>query len=284
MKYAVHAYAWTSSWSNEDLWIIDHVAELGLDTVEIPLMELDAVDPAAIRERVRANELEVVTSVVVGHDTDPTSESESVRRNAVDFLRRCVNATAEMGATVFTGVIYSAIGGRIDRRPEEADYKRAAEVLREVAVNAGRLGVKIGIEPVNRYETFLINTVEQAERLRTMVDEPNVGLHLDAYHMNIEEEDFFNPVRLAAPNLIHFHLSESHRGIPGRGTVDWEGIMAALRESGYSGHVGLESFVGVSGAMREATCVWRDLAPSSDELVSKGLEYLKGLEGSRTTA
>lgn len=283
MKYAVHAYAWTSSWSNEDLWIIDHAAELGLDTVEIPLMELGAVDPAAIRERARASDLDVLTSVVVDRQTDPTSESAAVRENATNFLKRCVDATAEMGGTVLTGVTYSAIGGRIDRRPEDSDYERAAEVLRAVSVHARDLGVKVGIEPVNRYETFLVNTAEQADRLRRMVGEPNVGIHLDAYHMNIEEEDFLNPVRLAAPNLIHFHLSESHRGIPGRGTVDWQSIMGALKESGYSGYVGLESFVGISGAMREATCVWRDLAPNSDELVSEGLKYLKGLEESRVT-
>ena len=278
MRYAVHAYAWTSSWSNDDLDLIDHAASLGLDALEIPLMELDAVDPGAIRDRVERVGIDVLTSVVCPEDADPSSEDERVREAGRDFLTRCVDATAEMGATVFTGVTYSALGRRLDRRPERADMERAAEVLRAAARHAAERGVRVGIEPVNRYESFLVNTADQARELMEMVGEPNVGVHLDAYHMNIEEDDFRSPVELVAGDLVHFHLSESHRGIPGRGTVDWEAIMGALGDAGYSGYVGLESFAEMSDAMRGATCIWRDLAPSSDVLVREGLAYLKGLE------
>jgi D-psicose/D-tagatose/L-ribulose 3-epimerase len=282
IRYAVHAYAWTSNWSNESLAIVDRAAALGLDAIEIPLMELDAVDPAAIRERAAAAGLDVLTSVVCADDTDPSSEDERIRAAALDFLNACVDATADMGASVFTGVTYSALGRRPERRPTRTDAERAAEVLRAAARHAAGRGVTIGIEPVNRYETFLVNTAAQALELMQLVGEPNVGVHLDAYHMNIEEDDFRAPVELVAEHLVHFHLSESHRGIPGRGTVDWEGIMGALGDAGYSGYVGLESFAEVSDAMRGATCIWRDLAPSSDELVREGLAYLKGLD--RTAA
>jgi D-psicose/D-tagatose/L-ribulose 3-epimerase len=282
IEYAVHAYAWTSSWSNADLWIVDHAASLGLDAIEIPLMELDTVDPAAIRERAERAGVGVLTSVVCPEEADPSSEDERVRAAGLDFLNRCVDATAAMGAGVFTGVTYSALGRRLDRRPDRSDMERAAEILREAARHAAGLGVRVGIEPVNRYESFLVNTAAQALELMEMVGEPNVGVHLDAYHMNIEEDDFRAPVELVADHLLHFHLSESHRGVPGRGTVDWESIMGALTDAGYSGYVGLESFAEVSDAMRGATCVWRDLAPSSDELVREGLAYLRGLE--RSTA
>jgi D-psicose/D-tagatose/L-ribulose 3-epimerase len=278
MRYAVHAYAWTSSWSNADLDLIDHAASLGLDAIEIPLMELDAVDPGAIRGRVERVGIDVLTSVVCPEDADPSSEDERVRDAGRDFLTRCVDATADMGATVFTGVTYSALGRRLDRRPERADMERTAEVLRAAARHAAARGVRVGIEPVNRYESFLVNTAAQARELMEMVGEPNVGVHLDAYHMNIEEDDFRSPVELVAGDLVHFHLSESHRGIPGRGTVDWEAIMGALGDAGYSGYVGLESFAEMSDAMRGATCIWRDLAPSSDVLVREGLAYLKGLQ------
>jgi D-psicose/D-tagatose/L-ribulose 3-epimerase len=277
IRYAVHAYAWTSSWSNDDLPIIDHAAGLGLDAVEIPLMELDAVDPAAIRERARGAGVELLTSVVCPEDADPSSEDDRVREAGLDFLKRCIDATAAMGAGVFTGVTYSALGRRLLRRPDVDDMRRAAEVLRAAAGHAAERDVTVGIEPVNRYESFLVNTAVQALELRELVGEPNVGVHLDAYHMNIEEDDFRSPVELVADHLVHFHLSESHRGIPGRGTVDWEAIMGALHEAGYDGYVGLESFAEVSNAMRGATCIWRDLAPSSDELVREGLAYLKSL-------
>jgi D-psicose/D-tagatose/L-ribulose 3-epimerase len=278
LRYAVHAYAWTSSWSNADLGIVDHVAELGLDAIEIPLMEPDRIDPAAIAERASARGLEVVTSTALPEAADPSSEDADVRRRGLQLLERCVDLTADMGASVFTGVVYAAIGRRIERRPEEADYVRAAGVLKEAARRAQARGVTIGIEPINRYETFLVNTAAQAQRLLELIDEPNIGIHLDAYHMNIEEEDFYGPTLAAAPHLVHFHMSESHRGIPGRGTVDWDAVMRALADGGYSGFVGLESFVDIAEAMKAATFIWRELAPSSDVLVSEGLDFLKELE------
>jgi D-psicose/D-tagatose/L-ribulose 3-epimerase len=278
MRYAVHAYAWTSSWSNDDLAIIDHAADLGLDAVEIPLMELDAVDPEAIRARAQAAGVDLIASVACAEDTDPSSEDDGVRQAARDFLERCVDATAAMGAAIFTGVTYSALGRRLTRRPDAADMRRAAEVLHALAVHAADHGVTVGIEPVNRYESFLVNTAGQALELMELIGERNVGIHLDAYHMNIEEDDFRTPVELVAEHLVHFHLSESHRGVPGRGTVDWEGIIGALGASGYNGFVGLESFAEVSNTMRRATCIWRDLAPSSDVLVREGLAYIKSLE------
>ncbi|RDI75809.1 Sugar phosphate isomerase/epimerase [Gaiella occulta] len=278
LRYAVHAYAWTSSWSNADLPIIDHVRELGLDAVEIPLMEPDKVDPAAIAARAQACGLEVLTSLALPEHADPSSEDKDVRRRGLELLTRCIDLTANMGASVFTGVVYSAIGRRIDRRVEEADYERAAEVLKAAARHAQGRSVTIGLEPINRYETFLVNTAAQARRLLELIDEPNVGIHLDAYHMNIEEEDFYETTLSVVPHLVHFHLSESHRGIPGRGTVDWDAIMRALADGGYAGFVGLESFVDIAEAMRAATYVWRQLAPDSDTLVSEGLAYLKGLE------
>lgn len=278
LSYAVQAYSWTTSWSNATLDLIDRAKGLGFDLIEIPLMEIALVDPAAIRARLDQVGLGVCTSTACAEATDPTAEDPAVRRRAVDYLKRCVAATAEMGASLFTGVIYSAIGRRLDRMPDDRYWARAADCLREVAAFAREHGVTLGLEPVNRYETFLVNTAEQALRLREMIGAPNVGIHLDAYHMNIEETDFDRPTRLVAEHLCHFHLSESHRGTPGTGTVDWDGIYRALAESGYHGVVGLESFVESSDAMRAATCIWRPLAPSSDALLSDGLRFLKAKE------
>jgi D-psicose/D-tagatose/L-ribulose 3-epimerase len=278
LRYAVHAYSWTDSWSNESLWIIDHVKELGFDLIEIPLMELEKVDPDACRERLQKAELGVCCSVVLSDKTDITGPDGGVRRRGVDFLKGCVDATHGMGAEVLSGVIYSPLGFFPDEPPTEEHWTRSAEALREVARYAAGLGITIGLEPVNRYETFLVNTCEQALRLRDMIKEDNVAIHLDAYHMNIEEDDFYNPTVRAGPHLCHYHLSESHRGIPGKGVVDWDGIYRGLADAGYSGVVGLESFVQVAEAMRGATRIWRKLAPDSDTLVTDGLKYLKAVE------
>jgi D-psicose/D-tagatose/L-ribulose 3-epimerase len=278
LRYAVHAYAWTTSWSNETLDLIDHTKEIGFDLIEVPLMEIEKVDPARIRERLAAVDLDVCTSTACSEINDLTGEDETTRQRGIKYLESCVKATAAMGATTLSGVIYSAIGRKIDGMPDERYWERAARGLRTVARMARDCGVTLGLEPINRYETFLVNTCEQAVKLIKMIDEPNIAIHLDAYHMNIEETDFYTPTKLAAPHLCHYHLSESHRGVPGSGTVDWESIYRALSEAGYKGVVGLESFTEVSEAMRAATCIWRKLAPSSDILLQEGLKYLKGLE------
>ncbi|MDY6913586.1 MAG: sugar phosphate isomerase/epimerase family protein [Planctomycetota bacterium] len=278
LKYAVHAYSWTSQWSNDCLRLVQHVKDLGLDLIEIPLMDIDLVDPAAIKAELEKVGLGVCTSTALSASVDITSDDADVRRAGLAYLKECVRKTAAMGADCFSGVIYSAISRKLDGRPEAKHWKYAAENLKEAARLAGDLGLKVGIEPVNRYETFLINTAEQALELRQRIDEPNVYVHLDAYHMNIEETGFYEPTKLAAHCLCHYHLSESHRGVPGEGLVDWEGIYRALAESNYRGIVGLESFVEPSESMRGATCIWRDLAPSSDVLISQGLKFLKRLE------
>ena len=278
LEYAVHAYAWTPSWSNDSLDLIDRAKSLGFDIIEVPLMELEAVDPQKIRERLEQTGMGVCTSTACSEENDLTGEDETTRRNGLEYLEGCVRATAAMGATCFTGVVYSAIGRKIDGIPGEEYWDRAAAGLKAVAKMASDLGITVGLEPINRYETFLVNTCEQAYKLKDMIDEPNIGIHLDAYHMNIEEKDFYEPTKKAIPDLCHYHLSESHRGTPGTGTVDWEEIYRALGEADFRGMVGLESFAEVAEAMRAATCIWRQLAPSSDELLKDGLSYLKSLE------
>jgi len=278
LTYAVHAYAWTKSWSNARLDLIDRAARLGFDAIEIPLMEVEQVDPIAIQARLKQTGIGVCTSTACSEATDITGEDEETRQRGVAYLQQCLNVTAAMGATCLTGVIYSAIGRKIDRMPDERYWERSATALRTIARQAQDRGITLGLEPVNRYETFLINTCDQALRLREMIGEPNVAVHLDSYHMNIEESDFYTPTQQAAPYLCHYHLSESHRGTPGTGTVDWESIYRALGEANYRGLVGLESFAETSDAMRAATCIWRPLAPSSDYLLTEGLKYLKGLE------
>jgi len=278
LKYAVHAYSWTPQWNNDCLHLIGHVKELGLDVIEIPFMDIELVDPDAIKVELDKHDLGVCASTALNASQDVTSDSAEVRAAGLAYLKECVSKLAAMGGDLFTGVVYSEIGRKIDSMPDERHWQWAAENLKETAKFAAALGVNIGIEPVNRYETFLVNTGEQAMHLRELIDEPNVYVHLDAYHMNIEETDFYEPTKAAAHCLCHYHLSESHRGIPGEGLVDWDGIYRALAEADYEGYVGLESFVEPADSMRSATCIWRTLAPSSDVLVSQGLEFLKGLE------
>jgi D-psicose/D-tagatose/L-ribulose 3-epimerase len=277
MKLGIHAMAWTPHWSDDSLPLIDRVADLGLDFIEIPLMGIDDVDPGPIRVRLDGAGIDVVTSTVLSESTDITSPDPAVRAAGLAYLRRCVEVTAELGAPQFSGVIYGMHGKRPRDRPGQQEWEWSAECLARLAEYAAEAGITLGLEPVNRYESPLINTCEQALRLVAMIGAANIKIHLDTYHMNIEEKNWGDPVALAGERLCHFHLCENDRGIPGSGMVDWEELFGALGKLHYEGYAGLESFVDVSGDMVAGTCVWRDLAPSGDVLVNEGTAFLRRL-------
>ena len=276
MKLGIHAYAYCSQWSNETLYIIDRAKELGLDFIEIPLMVLENFDAKAVTERLKKVGLDVVTSTVLFDETDITSDNSDIRANGVEYLKSCVKATHDVGGTSLSGVIYSQHVKNTRDSPTEKTWEYSAECLKEVAQYAKSLGVLIGLEPVNRYETCLINTCEQALKLINMVEEDNVRIHLDTYHMNIEEKSFYEVTKLAGDKLIHYHLCENDRGIPGTGLVDWDGIFKALSEIAYQGYAALESFVDMTDNMN--TWVWRQLAPSGDELIKEGAAFIRKMQ------
>ncbi len=276
MKFGIHAYAWCSQWSNDTLDLIDRVKTLGLDFIEIPLMVLDTFDAGAVLKRLQSVDLDACTSTVLLGDTDITSEDPDIRKKGIDYLKKCVHATAEIGASNFSGVIYSQHVRALPSRPTETEWRYSADCLAEVAREAQRAGIQIGLEPVNRYETFLVNTCDQALKLKEMIGEDNVKIHLDTYHMNIEEKSFYEATRKAGKDLIHYHLCENDRGIPGTGHVDWDGIFKALSEIDYQGYAGLESFVDITDNMN--TWVWRQLAPDGDTLIRDGIRFIKTLQ------
>ncbi len=276
MKLGIHAYAWCSQWSNKTLDLIDRVKKLELDFIEIPLMCLDTFDSMAVKSRLKNADLDVCTSTVLLNDTDITSADAKIRKRGVDYLKACVKATSEIGAKNFSGVIYSQHVKPAALRPSEKEWIYSADCLREVAGFARDIGVNIGLEPVNRYETYLVNTCEQALKLIEMIGEPNVKIHLDTYHMNIEEKSFYKATKMAQNHLIHYHLCENDRGIPGTGLVDWDGIFKALGKMKYDGYAALESFVDCTDNMN--TWVWRQLAEDGDTLVREGIAFIRSMQ------
>ncbi|MBU2938550.1 sugar phosphate isomerase/epimerase [Lacinutrix sp. C3R15] len=237
-------------------------------------MALESFDTKAVSKRLQEVGIEACTSTVLLNDTDITSDDPEIRRKGIDYLKACVKATSDIGATNFSGVIYSKHVKSLPHRPTEKDWNYSAEALREVGEYAATLNINVGIEPVNRYETYLINTGAQALKLKEMIGLDNIKVHLDTYHMNIEEKDFYTATVNAGDDLIHFHLCENDRGIPGTGTVDWDGVFKGLSEINYKGYAALESFVDATDNMN--TWVWRQLAPDGDTLVREGITFIKG--------
>lgn len=276
MKLGIHAYAWCSEWNNNTLELIDRAKDLGLDFIEIPLMSLDTFDAKAVKERLDKVGLEAVTSTALLEGKDITSSDPEVRKEGVNYLKACVDATYQIGATSFSGVIYSQHVKPTNKKPTEQEWEFSAACLKEVAIYAQNYNVNLGIEPVNRYESYLVNTVEQALQLKKMINEPNIKLHLDTYHMNIEEKNFYDATTLAGEDLIHFHLCENDRGIPGTGLVNWEELFKALAVLDYRGYAALESFVDVTDNMN--TWVWRKLAQDGDTLVREGIVFINKMK------
>lgn len=276
MKLGIHAYAWCSQWSNETLDLIDRVKKLEMDFIEIPLMVLDTFDAPAIKERLEKVGLGAVTSTVLLGDTDITSDDADIRAKGVDYLKACVQATSDIGATNFSGVVYSQFVKPAIQRPTEQAWQYSADCLREAARFAKNLGVNIGLEPVNRYETYLVNTCDQALKLKEMIGEDNIKIHLDTYHMNIEEKSYYAATIKAGKDLIHYHLCENDRGIPGTGLVNWDEIFKALAEIDYKGNAALESFVDATENMN--TWVWRQLAPDGDTLLREGVAFIRKMQ------
>ncbi|WP_066070730.1 sugar phosphate isomerase/epimerase family protein [Neobacillus soli] len=275
MKLGVQANAWRHQWNKDPKSIINHVKDIGFDFIEIPLMNINELDVPALKDTLKNIDLEVCTSTILVDDSvDITSCDEEVRKNGISYLKRCIDATNEMGAKFFSGIIYTKQFNRTNIFLENDLWKYSAEGLREIAQYAGRFGINIGIEPVNRFETCLINTCEQALHLKEMVGESNLKIHLDTFHMNIEEKSLYETIKLAGNDLFHVHLNENDLGIAGTGQVNWDDLFMALREINYEGYASIECVVDVKG-----NYVWRQLAPTSEMLVSQGRQFFRELMG-----
>lgn len=272
-RFGAHAFIWRSDWTPATAReVIEAAAAASLDFVEIPLLRPDTFDPQGTRALLEVNGVAATCSLGLPADAAFPDAPEAAER----FLERVIGQVAQLGSPTLTGVLYGTLGEFVGRPPTDADYDLIAASLSRLARRAAADGISLGIEPVNRYETFLVNTAAQALDLLTRIDEPNVFVHLDTYHMNVEERGFRGPIEACGPALRYIHLSESDRGTPGLGNVDWEAVFAGLAAIGYQGDLVMESFVALNPAMTRATCMWRDVVEDPARLVADGLAFLRG--------
>ena len=271
-RFGAHAFIWEASWEIEAAArAVRSAADAGLDFIEIPLLRPEALDVGANRSLLDDHGIAATCSLGLPADRSFPQQPEA----AVSFLRSAVEVAASLKSPVLTGVLYGSLGALPGHAPTEEERVVVADGLRRVARHAKSLGVRIGLEPVNRYETHLVNLAEQALDLIERIGEENVFLHLDTYHMNIEEKGFAEPILNAGRRLAYIHLSESDRGVPGTGNVVWDDVFRALAEIDYDGDLVLESFVAVNPDIARATCMWRQVAPDSGTLIREGKAFLQ---------
>ena len=277
MQFGASTFIWESPFGDDKMHLAKHVADLGFDVLEICIEDPSLVSGSAIRQAAEEAGVGVSVCGAFGPDRDVSHEDADRRQLGVDYLKFCVDLAAEVGSPNVIGPMYSATGKARLLPEEEREQQRqwAASSLREVADYADEHGVGLAIEPLNRFETDMVNTVEQGLDLCERIGRDNVGLLLDTFHMNIEEKSIPNAIRAAGERVRHFHACENDRGAPGSGHVEWEEVFDALSDISYDGMVVIESFTPEIQEIARAVSTWRPVAPSGDDLARDGLVFLK---------
>lgn len=280
----VNTWIWTSPLTDANAPArLRAIAEMGFDAVEIPLEQPGDLSASSLVPVLAETALVpfVVGAMAPGRDL-VRARDEQVRSTQA-YLVSCLDLAAAIGAGSVCGPFYAATGRtwRMDRAERQGCYRQLRTHLGPVLEHAAALDITLGIEPLNRYETSLINTVDQAlEALQPLLG-PHLGLALDTYHLGIEERSIGAAVRTAGAHLKHLQVCGNDRGTPGGDQTDWHGLYAALEAIDYRGPVTIESFTGDNEAIAVAASIWRPLASSQDTLARDGLAFLREMEAAR---
>jgi D-psicose/D-tagatose/L-ribulose 3-epimerase len=275
MRFGANTFIWSERFGAEQFPLLPRLKEAGFDGVELPLIQHPVNrDPQLGRELERIG-LECTFCGVLPEGFNTISDDAGVRARTFDHWKACIETVAEYGGKILAGPLYSPVGYLPGRRRTADEWKRAITVFQELTPLLDEYDVTLAIEPLNRYETYFLNTAEDAAQLCSEVGHPRVGILFDTYHANIEEEDIAAAIQTAAPHLRHFHSCENNRGVPGSGHIEWRAVFQALRKLMYDGWLTIEGFGFSLGALSAAASIWRDLAPTPDAIAFDGIRFLK---------
>jgi D-psicose/D-tagatose/L-ribulose 3-epimerase len=277
MKYGVNAFIWTAEYTAADERLLAPVKDAGFDGIEIAIFDPARFDARALRRGFEAHGLESTVVSILTQETNIIADDPAVRERGRAYLAACARRVAEAGARILCGPLYAPLGHLPGRRRTEAEWERAVDAYRWLSPVLEETGVTVAVEPLNRFETYFLNTAADAARFCREVNHPNVGILLDTFHANIEEKNIGGAYRTAGPYLKHVHTCENDRGTPGSGHVDWNGVFAALSDVGYNGWLTIESFGSKIDAIAAAAAIWRDIEPDAGAIAFDGLRFLKGI-------
>ncbi|MFI6326330.1 sugar phosphate isomerase/epimerase family protein [Nonomuraea sp. NPDC050556] len=274
----VNTWVWASPLTDGELAVLaPRIKEWGFDLVELPVERPGDWDPAKAAELLE--ELGLLATVVLVMPPGRELVAADTIAETQNYLRHCVDVAVTVGSPVIGGPAYASVGRtwRMSYGERQAAYAELRENLGPVGAYAAERGVTVAVEPLNRYETSLLNTVEQA--LEALDGLPGVGLALDVYHLNIEERDPAAAIRAAGERLAHLQVCANDRGAPGADHLDWPALKAAVEAAGYEGPWVIESFTAHNRTIATAASIWRPLAESQDALAVDGLAFLRALIG-----
>lgn len=285
-KFGIFYGYWTRNWAAdlEDLRkYVRKVDDLGFDILELScdvVQDLSSSQRKELRKEARDRGIRFSFNTNLTEENDISSEKERTRRKGIEHLKECIELIDEMDGKVLTGLTYGAWNPSFQGSAADKDpyFDRSVESWKEAVETAENLDVKCTVEVVNRFEQFLLNTASEAVEFVERIDSPNLGILLDTYHMNIEEDSIPAAIEEAGDNLFHFHVGENNRKPPGRGGhIRWDPIIDAMRDINYDGGVVMEPFLLSGGKIGPSVGVWRDLSEGKDldEEVRSSLEFLK---------
>ncbi|MDN7120975.1 sugar phosphate isomerase/epimerase [Nocardioides sp. ChNu-153] len=272
----VHALVWVGGTTPADVaTAVAKTKEAGYDLLELSLHDAVNLDVASARAAIDEAGLAVACSRGLAFDADVSSADGAVVERGEKLLQDSLVTTHDLGGTHFTGALYSALG-KYGAPLSTQGRANVVRVLTDLAAEAAGRGMTLGLEICNRYETNVINTAADALRLADDIGADNVTIHLDTYHMNIEEDSLSEPVRLVGDRLGYVHVGENHRGYLGQGHIDFDGFFGALSEIGYTGPITFESFSSavVSPTLSNDLAVWRNLWDDGMDLAVHAREFM----------
>ena len=277
ITFGVTTWLWTSPFSTESVSLFPKIKAMGYDKVEIAVEDPALIDTQVVKKALAEHNLGAIICGAFGPSRDLTHEDEAVHQNCFRYIESCLDICVDLGATFLAGPMYSAVGKArlVSPQQKQQEWDLAVKNLRKVCQMAGDRGLSIALEPLNRFETDLINTAEDLVRLVQDIDHPAAKIMLDGFHMNIEEADLEAAIKTAGPYLIHVQVSENYRGTPGTGQTRWEAFKRGLEAVGYTGTVTIESFTPAIKELAGAVCIWKPLAASQDLFASEGLAFLR---------
>lgn len=277
-RYAVSAWIWHGDPSVNGYEFIEKASDMGYNGVEIPTFDGN-IDENTVNQKLGSASSKMEAIIVGGGSSgmDVSSDDPMIRENGLNYMKTLINRASRIDSNLVCGPLFSAVGKALYLSDAEREkvLRRTAEVIKEAAKYAEDRGIDMALEPLCRYDSYLINTTDQMLTFLDMVDAPNLGVLLDTFHMNIEEDSMVEPIIKSAHQFRHFQVCDNNRGIPGKGHIEWDSIANAVRKSGYKGWISLESFTPYERVFSEMMRSWRPLVKNQDIFAKEALGYLK---------
>jgi D-psicose/D-tagatose/L-ribulose 3-epimerase len=274
MKFGIHAGLWMARWTDDIAPILRTVADLGFDGVEISLLGMSDEKAVGLASLIRDHGLEVTCSDGLSKAADITSADPDIRAAGLAHLQWAIRTVAKLGGQGLAGVIYSP-WGVFDPDHKAARTQRSAETLGRLHDDLVRYDVTLGIEAINRFETDLVNTAAEACALARATGSDRIGVLLDTFHLNIEEKDVGAAIAASADRLVHFHVSDNDRGVPGSGHVPWAEVAAGIKDAAYDGWIVAEMFVKTGTPAGNDLNIWRDIEPDTTKAAAQALSFMR---------